>query len=152
LSPHFPPPCPPVRVFEGDVLKYPLSSLGQFQGILIDPPLRSPKEPYRVGTITPAEFGKLHITTKIIPNGLIFVWVEKEFIVDVRCSAAQRSSKTPTLLNHLPLASQVVKQLKVWGFLYVENFVWVKKHVNNRIVTEDSAFFRRSKLSLHIFR
>ena len=48
--------------------------------------------------------------------------------------------------------TQVVKQLKVWGFLYVENFVWVKKHVNNRIVTDDSAYFRKSKLSLHIFR
>lgn len=70
-------------IIEGDVLTYPLSSLGTFQGILVDPPLRSNNAPLVTGTITPAEFGKLHITPKVIPNGLIFVWVEKEMIVEV---------------------------------------------------------------------
>ena len=39
-----------------------------------------------------------------------------------------------------------------WGFTYVENLVWVKKEVNNKISTRNSTYFRKSKLSLLIFR
>ncbi len=39
-----------------------------------------------------------------------------------------------------------------WGFQYMENLCWIKKHPNNKMVTEDSTFFKRSKLTLLIMR
>ncbi len=42
--------------------------------------------------------------------------------------------------------------MKKWEFIYVENLVWVKKNVNNRIVTQDYKYIRKSKSSMLIFR
>jgi hypothetical protein len=38
------------------------------------------------------------------------------------------------------------------NFVYVENFAWVKKNANNQPIAENSRFFRRSKITLFIFR
>jgi len=81
-----------------------------------------------VGRLSPEQFAKLKISDKVIPKGLIFIWVPKELI---------------------PL---VVKTMSHWGFLYVENLVWVKKSVNNKIVAQPYKYFSRSKESLLIFR
>lgn len=121
-------PVPHSRVIEADVLGYDLPSLGSFLAVLMDPPLQSRNDPPRPGWITPAQLAKLRFTKQLVPNGLVFVWVEKELIMDV------------------------VKQMRAWDFLYVENFVWVKKTVNNRFVTQPAPYFKKSKLSLHIFR
>ena len=61
-------------------------------------------------------------------SGFIFIWVEK---VDIPA---------------------IFKVMSKWKFVYVENLVWVKKHANNRVATEASPYFRRSKASLFIFR
>jgi len=124
---------PPVgsRYIEEDILKMDLLSVcgQQFVAILMDPPWQlPPPEPSCPAKISPAQFLKLKICEKLIPMGFIFIWLEKEII---------------------PEAVEVMRR---WGFVYVENFVWIKKHVNNRIVTTDSRFFRRSKTSLLIFR
>jgi len=61
--------------------------------------------------------------------GFIFVWTEKHLIPHV-----------------IRLAE------KNWDCRYVENFTWVKKTLNNRIATQDSPYFRRSKLTCLILR
>jgi N6-adenosine-specific RNA methylase IME4 len=78
--------------------------------------------------VTAEQFRKLRINDRVIPKGLIFVWAPKELI------------------------PQTVKTMSGWGFLYVENLVWVKKSVNNKIVTQPYKYFARSKESLLIFR
>ncbi len=47
---------------------------------------------------------------------------------------------------------QVFAVAHKWGFNYVENFVWVKKTVNNKFYSTDYKYFRKSKLTLLIFR
>ena len=37
-------------------------------------------------------------------------------------------------------------------FYYIENMIWVKKQVNNKLAEEKYDYFRKSKLSLLIFR
>jgi len=104
------------------------SKLGEFICILMDPPWKLKNTPHQPGFITPQQLGKLKIDEKLLPAGFIFCWVDKEII------------------------PEAVKVMKKWGFIYVENFVWVRKHVNNRIATDPSAYFCRSKQSVLIFR
>jgi hypothetical protein len=47
---------------------------------------------------------------------------------------------------------QVFKVMKKWNFIYVENFAWVKKSVNNKFVTQPYKYFQKSKTTLLIFR
>eukprot|EP01095_Lingulamoeba_sp_RSL-Kostka_P001773 TRINITY_DN1257_c0_g1_i1.p1 TRINITY_DN1257_c0_g1~~TRINITY_DN1257_c0_g1_i1.p1 ORF type:complete len:417 (-),score=157.11 TRINITY_DN1257_c0_g1_i1:28-1278(-) len=116
------------RMFSCNILKENLTNYGDnFLAILMDPPWRSSNSESTEG-ITPKEFSKLKINEKLIPVGFIFCWILKEYI------------------------SEVFDQMEKWGFLYVENFCWVKKRVNNQLVHEPSKYFRSSKESLMIFR
>jgi len=42
--------------------------------------------------------------------------------------------------------------MKKWNFIYVENFAWVKKSVNNKFVAQPYKYFQKSKTTLLIFR
>ena len=42
--------------------------------------------------------------------------------------------------------------MKKWNFIYVENFAWVKKSVNNKFVSQPYKYFQKSKTTLFIFR
>lgn len=46
----------------------------------------------------------------------------------------------------------MLEVMESWGLKYVENFVWVKKGANNRILREDAPYFNKSKLTLLIMR
>jgi hypothetical protein len=61
-------------------------------------------------------------------TGYVFMWVEKETI------------------------SSAVRAMSALKFNYVENFVWVKLAVNNRLETEKYTLFNKSKGSLLIFK
>jgi hypothetical protein len=93
---------------------------------------------------------KLKITNRLIPNGLIFLWVEKELIFDVRTCLT--IAVFFFFFDVIVILRQAVKILMNWGFIYVENLVWVKKGVNNKFVTQPYPYFKRTKLSLLIFR
>ena len=60
--------------------------------------------------------------------GFIFIWVEKRLISDV------------------------LDVLLTFGFKYVENLVWVRQDINNKVLQEDAAYFRRSKSTLLMCR
>jgi len=64
----------------------------------------------------------------LCPVGFVFIWVQK-----------------PDILA-------VVVQMRQWGFCYVENLTWVFLHRNNRIMRLPSPHFRRSHLTLFLFR
>jgi N6-adenosine-specific RNA methylase IME4 len=64
----------------------------------------------------------------IIPFGFIFIWLEKELI------------------------EGMLKIMGRWGFIYIENFCWIKKKVCNEVVRQHYRYFNKSKLSLFIFR
>ncbi|ELR15231.1 MT-A70 protein [Acanthamoeba castellanii str. Neff] len=116
---------------EGDILKMELKNYGEFEAILMDPPWHTgaKDDPARLpGTVTPEELGKLKITDALLPKGLAFVWVEKELI------------------------PKVFALMKKWNFIYVENFAWVKKSVNNKFVSQPYKYFQKSKTTLFIFR
>lgn len=36
--------------------------------------------------------------------------------------------------------------------MYVENLMWMKKHVNNKMMEEQGDYFNKSKMSLILFR
>eukprot|EP01104_Vermistella_antarctica_P008751 TRINITY_DN2214_c0_g2_i1.p1 TRINITY_DN2214_c0_g2~~TRINITY_DN2214_c0_g2_i1.p1 ORF type:complete len:559 (+),score=183.67 TRINITY_DN2214_c0_g2_i1:33-1679(+) len=78
--------------------------------------------------VTPKDLARLKLSDDLIPCGLIFMWVEKEYIFD---------------------ACQVMQQA---GFNYIENFVWVRMNVNNTIADAPYPYFRKSKRSLIMFR
>jgi len=116
---------------EGNILKMDLRKYGEFEAILMNPPWYTgdQKDPSRLpGTIVPEELVKLKITDELMPKGLIFIWVEKELI------------------------PKVFKVMKKWNFIYVENFAWVKKSVNNKFVAQPYKYFQKSKTTLLIFR
>jgi hypothetical protein len=46
----------------------------------------------------------------------------------------------------------MLKQAVVWGFRFVESFCWIKKGMDNRIVTQPGFFFNKSKTTCLIFR
>lgn len=39
-----------------------------------------------------------------------------------------------------------------WGFIYVENLVWLKQDVNNKLAKQEYSYFRKSKKTLLIFK
>jgi N6-adenosine-specific RNA methylase IME4 len=114
-----------------------LTSAGTFEAILMDPPwdLRPPSpkgaeeevEGPRTA-ITPEELGRWRITNNLIPRGFLFIWVEKELI------------------------PRVFRMAKRWQFEYVENLVWVRKRVNNRLERKPYKYLCKSKITLLIFR
>lgn len=80
--------------------------------------------------------------------GFIFIWIEKELIPKVICFCLNLFKK----LFFLIIFWKVFDIMESWKFIYVENLVWIKKQGNNQLVEQPSAFFRRSKVSLYIFR
>ncbi len=50
------------------------------------------------------------------------------------------------------MVCQVFAMMKKWNFIYVENFAWVKKSVNNKFVSQPYKYFQKSKTTLFIFR
>ncbi|RIA93511.1 hypothetical protein C1645_796598 [Glomus cerebriforme] len=116
------------RYFESDILSMDLKKLGQdFQAVYIDPPFLLPNEEPSSDKITLQQFESLKVPD-IVPKGFLFIWVEKEFIPDI------------------------VQIAEKWNFRYVENFCWIKKHINNQISRASYRYFNKSKLSLLIFR
>jgi len=98
----------------------------KFLAALIDPPWKLSSSSTSLD-ILPNELEKLNISS-LIPNGYIFMWVEKELITE---------------------AVLIMNKLK---FTYVENLVWVKQSVNNRVITQNYKYFKKSKASLLIFK
>ena len=65
----------------------------------------------------------------LLPGAFMFTWCEKELLPDM-CALAEN----------------------VWNLKYVENFCWIKQHPNNQMAKEPSRYFRRTKMTLLIFR
>jgi len=105
-------------------------------GILIDPPWNVDGKP--CGDIIPENLKKLKLGQNeksengrvIMPNGMIFIWTETEFIPGI------------------------MEIMSNWGFSYVENFVWVKRNANLKILKQETKAkpLRRSKMTLLMFR
>ncbi|KAI9326841.1 hypothetical protein BDR26DRAFT_843377, partial [Obelidium mucronatum] len=100
--------------------------------IYMDPPLCPERDVdhnrnHTDGRITVKELAKLKIPS-LIQSGFLFIWAEKEFTPDI------------------------LKMADVWGFRYVENFVWVKWTKWHRIASEPGQYFRKSKTTCFIFR
>jgi len=95
--------------------------------ILMDPPWELANSPKKNGQISPSQFAKLQLGN-YMTKGFVFIWVEKEVI------------------------AKVVKIMSQWGFLYVENLVWVKQSVNNQPMRQEYKYFSKSKHSLLFFR
>jgi len=112
------------------------------EAILINPPWKKILE-------DPTELDKfktLNFEKNLMKDGLIFIWVEKEFLVEI------------------------IKMFEKMGYFYVENLVWVKMNDLNKnesdiyerntgsydlsklFSREDYTFFKKSKLTLLILR
>ncbi|KAJ2502409.1 hypothetical protein GGH96_001072 [Coemansia sp. RSA 1972] len=111
-------------------LDYDYSSFGStFQCIYMDPPLLLPDEKPKPGYFDIAKLTAIPVDKMLVPGAFLFTWCEKELLPDM-CEIAE---------TH-------------WGLKYVENFCWVRHLTNNHIARLDSPFFRRSKVTLLIFR
>lgn len=116
------------RYFEENIFNFDFSKIGHdFQAIYMDPPFVLPGEEKAPGQITIQEFEQLKIAN-LVEQGFLFIWCEKELI--------------PELL----------RICESWSFKYVENFTWIKKYVNNRIVRQPYTYFNKSKITCFIFR
>mmetsp|Transcript_2503 Transcript_2503/g.3308 ORF Transcript_2503/g.3308 Transcript_2503/m.3308 type:complete len:424 (-) Transcript_2503:40-1311(-) len=125
---------PPANVFkyvEADILSYDFKKelkQCELQAILMDPPWRLPgSKDHSPKSVTADMIEKMKLQS-MIPKGLIFMWVEKEVIIDA------------------------VTMMENWGFQYVENLVWLKQDVNNKIAKQEYSYFRKSKKTLLIFK
>lgn len=129
-----------------DILSLDLKQYGtNFQAIYMDPPLLLPGEEPTPGKIHVDDLvshpiccqGKRLLMQRmklrlnipdVIPCGFLFIWLEKEWL------------------------RRIVEIGEQWGFKYVENFCWIKKNINNQIHTSPGTYFRKSKLTLLVFR
>ncbi|KAJ2162590.1 hypothetical protein GGF46_000593 [Coemansia sp. RSA 552] len=100
-----------------------------FQCVYMDPPLLLPDEEVKPGYFDIRRLAAIPVGKLLVPGAFLFTWCEKELLPDM-CDLAEKS----------------------WGLKYVENFCWVRQHTNNHIARLESAFFRRSKVTLLIFR
>ncbi|KAJ2312650.1 hypothetical protein IWW54_001969, partial [Coemansia sp. RSA 2705] len=100
-----------------------------FQCVYMDPPLLLPDEQPRPGYFDIAKLATIPVNRLLVPGAFLFTWCEKELLPDMCEIAEQR-----------------------WGLKYVENFCWVRQLPNNHIARLESSFFRRSKVTLLIFR
>ncbi|KAJ1942300.1 hypothetical protein FBU59_003240 [Linderina macrospora] len=111
-------------------LNYDFSAFDRtFQCVYMDPPLLLPDEPPKPGFFDVSKLKAIPVGRLLVPGAFLFTWCEKELLPDM-CELAENE----------------------WGLKYVENFCWVCQHTNNQIATLPSAFFRRSKVTLLIFR
>ena len=102
---------------------------GQFsvQGILMRPPFDEEE-------FTVKKWAKFmqRLLPKVMPDGYLFIWVEREELAEVL-----RASE------------------KYLSFKYVENLCWIRRDLGNRIMKETprkSGFFYKSKMTLLILR
>lgn len=113
---------------ETDICSFDLESLGRkFVGVLMDVPWLLPEHTNTTHRMTTDRLYNLRID-KIVDNGLVFVWVEKEVI------------------------SSCVKLFSKWNFTYVENLVWIKQNIDLTVAKQPYYIFNKSKTSLLIFR
>ncbi|KAJ2632907.1 hypothetical protein H4R22_000904 [Coemansia sp. RSA 1290] len=119
------------RRIDTDVtLDYDFSSFDcTFQCVYMDPPLLLPEEDPKLGYFDIGKLTAVPVNKLLVPGAFLFTWCEKELIPDM-CEMAERQ----------------------WGLKYVENFCWVRQLTNNHIARLESPFFRRSKVTLLIFR
>jgi hypothetical protein len=107
--------------FEGLKLRNPV------QGILMRPP-------FDEETFTIKQWAKFmqKILPKVMDDGYLFIWIEREELADVIRAAE-----------------------KYLSFKYVENLCWIRRDVGNRLMREvpkESALFYKSKMTLLILR
>jgi N6-adenosine-specific RNA methylase IME4 len=114
-----------------DVLAVDLEQLGEFEGVLMDPPWHlehGDGDPARPDTIVPTDLLRLNFSDHVIPRGLLFIWIDKSLIADL---------------------FDVMAQL---GFFYVENLVLVRHGIDGNLHCSSYRYTRRAKESLMIFR
>ncbi|KAJ2109113.1 hypothetical protein IW146_006512 [Coemansia sp. RSA 922] len=100
-----------------------------FQCVYMDPPLLLPDEQPKPGYFDISQLTAIPVHKMLVPGAFLFTWCEKELLPDM-CEIAE----------------------KEWGLKYVENFCWVRHQTNNHIAKLPSNYFRRSKVTLLIFR
>ncbi|KAJ2784230.1 hypothetical protein GGI18_003438 [Coemansia linderi] len=100
-----------------------------FQCVYMDPPLLLPDEQPKPGYFDISQLTAIPVHQMLVPGAFLFTWCEKELLPDM-CEIAE----------------------KQWGLKYVENFCWVRHQTNNHIAKLPSNYFRRSKVTLLIFR
>ncbi|KAJ2642977.1 hypothetical protein GGF44_001393 [Coemansia sp. RSA 1694] len=100
-----------------------------FQCVYMDPPLLLPDEQPKPGYFDISRLAAIPVHKMLVPGAFLFTWCEKELLPDM-CEIAE----------------------KQWGLKYVENFCWVRHQTNNHIAKLPSNYFRRSKVTLLIFR
>ena len=83
---------------------------------------------HRNGTIVPEDLKKLNLTKKLMPTGIVFIWVKKTQI------------------------GRVVKAMETHDLYYVENLCWLKESVSNDFSYSGSPYFRDSHETMLIFR
>ncbi|ORX61374.1 hypothetical protein DM01DRAFT_1299285 [Hesseltinella vesiculosa] len=125
---HKDPPAGSRSLQVDDILSTDLTTFGnKYTAVFMDPPLLLPDEEPCPGKIDIQDLAKLNVSA-VVPAGFLFIWIEKEWI------------------------RELVRIAKGWGFKYVENFCWIKKHINNQFVRQPFRYFNKSKLTLLIFR
>ena len=98
-------------------------------------------EPHSTPGIDSTDFRKLHIPFSALSNGIVFIWVEKEYIYDI------------------------VKHFEDQNLLYIESITWVmmdkereqdvdphQKDVSKGMCYLPSTFFRKTKRTMLMFR
>ncbi len=129
---------PNVAKFELENLK-PLKDDPEFNylGITMDPPWRYGPEPTDStgaenpsdsNLVLPEDLKNLNLSRKVMPTGIVFIWVRKEYI------------------------GRVIKALEVHDLYYVENLSWVKQSTDNTFVHGESPYFSAVHETLLIFR
>ena len=103
-----------------------------FIGITMNPSWRpdsvAPDDPVAKGTIVPEDLKRLNLSRKVLPTGIVFVWVKKTQI------------------------GRVISALETHDLYYVENLCWVKEQTSNTFVESQSPYFRETHETLLIFR
>ncbi|KAJ1736069.1 hypothetical protein LPJ61_000212 [Coemansia biformis] len=118
------------RIDTESTLDYDYSIFGRtLQCVYMDPPLLIPGEDAKPNYFDIARLAAVPVGKLLVPGGFLVAWCEKELLPDM-CEMAEKS----------------------WGLKYVENFCWVLQQTNNHIARLESAYFRRSKVTLLIFR
>ncbi|XP_063932624.1 uncharacterized protein LOC135144525 [Zophobas morio] len=98
----------------------------RFVCIYMDPPLSDDLDKSG-NTITVAHLERMRLD-KLLDTGFIFIWLEKQFVV------------------------QIFNLMARWNFRYVENICWLMKTIDNKIHKEPAPYLLKSKLTCYIFR
>jgi hypothetical protein len=93
-----------------------------FLAVLLNPPWES------LETATLFRILRNLLVPQLLPSGMVFLWSPKS------------------------LLSEIFAFMEEMGFQYIENLVWCRMDVNNRLNMAKSEFFQGSKSVLLIFR